>query len=173
MSKLKSIRITTIYHVDEMRKIYNDNLDTLATMPLPYRSFDEQQKWWNDNSNILEGYLYKDSNSCNYFAFSLLTNRGNFKTPIIAIKKDYWGNGYGKEIIIDYINKACSPLAGSQLKSNGAICHLNKKLGWEIVGEALQPTGIIDLLYHPGIDKSKSTNDVRSEIINYLEKKYK
>lgn len=170
---LDSEVIKNTIQVDIMRQIYNDNLDTLSTTFLPYRTYDEQQSWWDENKDNLDAFLYKESQDGQYVAFLVLTNRGNFKTPIIAIKKDYWGKGFGKYIIEDYIKKANSPLAGSQLQSNGAICHLNKKIGWEIVGTAEQPNGTIDLLFHPGINKNVNLQNIREEIINYLNKKYK
>jgi hypothetical protein len=171
-SKLQSEKITTCDQVELMRHIYNDNLEMLATVPLPYRNYEEQQKWWEDSKSDLTAYLYTENKSNEVIAFSVLTNRGNFVTPIIAIKKDYWGNGYGKEIIADYILKADGPLAGSQLQSNGVICYLNKKAGWEIVGQANQPTGMVDLLYHSGVNENKISEKIRLEIIDYLHKKY-
>jgi hypothetical protein len=153
MKKLKSIAITNAEQVEIMRNIYNDNLDMLSTRPLPYRNFEEQQQWWKENKHILKAFLYEPiEQPGNYIAFLVLTDRGLFDTPIIAIKKEEWGSGYGQEIVLDYIYKANRPLAGSQLQSNGAICHINKKVGWQIIGQKEQPVGIVDLLYHPGVN---------------------
>jgi len=175
MTLLKPIRITSSEHVEILRQIYNENLDMLGTIMLPHRSYEEQQNWWNENKYKLEGYLYECVGISNdSIAFLVLTNKGNFKTPIIAIKKKYWGKGYAKEIISDYIEKANSPLAGSQFQSNGAICHLNKKMGWQIIGQSNQPNGIIDLLYHPGINLDKKDDIfIYNEIVNYLNEKHK
>lgn len=169
--KLVSIKITTAEQVEEMRLIYNDNLDMLATRPLNYNTFEDQQNWWNQNQHNLNAFLYnlkEDPTVC--VAFLVLTNRGLFDTPIIAIKKDYWGRGYGKEIVVDYIKKANRPLAGSQLQSNPAICHINKKLGWQIIGERETPNGKIDLLYHPGVNNEISnTDEILLQVKKHLE----
>lgn len=174
MRSLKSIQIETVDQVEIMRHIYNDNLDMLATTSIPFRSYEEQQDWWSENKNNLKAYLYEDTQkSGNIIAFSVLTNRGNFYTPIIAIKKNEWGKGYGKEIIADYIEKAEGPLAGTQLQSNLAICHLNKKFGWQIIGHSKQPNGMIDFLYHPGSNPDKKQdNSIYQEIVEYLKNKH-
>lgn len=175
MEKLISHRITELWQVEIMRTIYNDNLDMLATMPIPYRTYEDQQYWWEQNNKILKAFLYeKADNSDSYVAFLVLTDRGGFYTPIMAIKKEEWGKGFAKEIIHDYIEKADGPLAGSQLQSNSAICHLNSKNGWQIIGKANQTTGAIDLLYHPGINPNGSNKEyVYLKIKNYLNDKYK
>ena len=175
MEKLISLRITEPWQVEIMRTIYNDNLDMLATMPIPYRTYEDQQNWWKQNNKILKAFLYKKAESPDSFvAFLVLSDRGGFYTPIMAIKKEEWGKGLAKEIIPDYIEKAGGPLAGSQLQSNGAICHLNKINGWQIVDKIDQPTGAIDLLYHPGINPNVPDREViYLEIIEYLKNKYK
>lgn len=171
---LKSIPIITPEQVEAMRIIYNDNLDMLSTSPIPFRTYQEQQDWWNENKTHLKAFLYVlNDDITDTIAFSVLTNRGRFYTPIIAISKNHWGKGYGKEIIFDYIEKANSPLAGSQLQSNGAICHLNSKIGWQIVGESQQPGGTIDLLYHPGINSLYCNDEsIKKEIELFLKEKY-
>ncbi len=169
MRKLKSIPVINPEDVEIMRHIYNDNLDMLATRPIPYRTFEEQQKWWNENKYKLKAYLYEPLDQPKKFvAFLVLTDRGSFDTPIIAIKKEEWGCGYGQEIVNDYINKANRPLAGSQLQSNKAICHINKKLGWQIVGQRELTNGMIDLLYHPGVNRTfGNEEEVLKEILKY------
>jgi len=173
MKQLKSILITEPIQVEVMRNIYNDNLDTLATRPIPYRSYEEQQEWWNSNKHNLKAYLYElIDKPGKYVAFLVLTDRGLFDTPIIAIKKEDWGSGYGQEIVNDYIEKANRPLAGSQLQSNGAICHINKKVGWQIVGTCNQPNGMVDLLYHQGINpKIENREEILKAILLYHELK--
>jgi RimJ/RimL family protein N-acetyltransferase len=171
MNNLQSIPISEQSQVEIMRHIYNDNLDMLATRPIPYRTYEEQQRWWNENNHKLRGFLYKPIDQPEKFvAFLVLTNRGLFDTPIIAIKKDEWGSGYGQEIVNDYIAKANRPLAGSQLQSNRAICHINKKVGWQIVGQREESNGIVDLLYHPGINTSvKNPENIYKAILLYHE----
>ena len=174
MNRLRSVLIENKEQVEIMRQIYNENLDMLATNSIPFRTYEEQQKWWLSNKPILKAFLYESIvKPGNFIAFSVLTNRGNFFTPIIAIKKDEWGKGYGKEIILDYIEKANGPLAGSQLQSNNAICYLNNKIGWQIVDKINKPTGSIDLLYHPGINPNvQNKESVYMEIVEYLKNKY-
>jgi hypothetical protein len=175
MKKLVSHRIFETQQVEIMRTIYNENLDMLATTAIPFRTYEEQQTWWNENKNGLKAFLYeKVDEPGSVIAFSVLTDRGGFYTPIIAITKNEWGKGYGLEIIFDYIEKADGPLAGSQLKSNLAICHMNKKVGWEIIDEIGQDDKVVQLLYHPGA-KAEELNEpgIRDKIINYLRLKYK
>lgn len=174
MGKLISYRAVSPENIEAMRIIYNDNLDMLATVPLPVRAYQDQQDWWKENHTKLRAYLYEDASKPGVpIAFLLLTNRGRFHTPVFAISKENWGNGFGVEIIKDYLRIAGSPLAGSQLQSNLAICHLNQKAGWQIVGSVDTPQGKIDLLFHPGMAaNSTDIESIREEIINYLKLKY-
>ncbi len=172
MNKLKSHLVSEPWQVELMRHIYNDNLDMLSTKPLPYRSYDEQQKWWEESKHFLNAYLYEPIEKPGKFvAFLVLRQRNGFMTPTIAIQKEDWGSGYGQEIVLDYINKANCPLAGTQLQSNKAICHINKKVGWQVIGEQEQaPIGKIDLLFHPGINpKYDFDEEIISNILSYLE----
>ncbi len=170
MKKLKSTPIAEPWQVEIMRHIYNDNLDMLATRPLEPNDYHAQQDWWNANKSHLRGYLYEPLDRPGKFvAFLVLTDRGSFDTPIVAIQKEEWGGGYGQEIIRDYIEKANRPLAGSQLQSNGAICHINRKVGWQIVGTRTLENGeIVDLLYHPGINPHvENPEGIRETILKY------
>lgn len=169
MKKLVSHLITECWQVELMRNIYNDNLDMLSTKPLPYRTYEEQQKWWNNNKIHLRAFLYEPLlKPGKYVAFLVLRIRDGFATPTIAIQKEEWGSGYGQEIVCDYIQKANGPLAGTQLQSNSAICHINKKMGWIILGSEEQPTGSVDLLFHPGIISDKVTKTVFANVLDYL-----
>lgn len=166
MNKLKSYPITEPFQVELMRHIYNDNLDMLSTKPLPYRTYEEQQAWWNENKHELKAFLYEPiAKPGKFVAFLVLRVRQGFCTPIIALQKEEWGSGYGKEIVNDYIVKADGPLAGTQLQSNKAICHINQKVGWQILGQADSPAGTIDLLYHPGVNPDKLTTP---EVMKYV-----
>jgi RimJ/RimL family protein N-acetyltransferase len=171
MKKLNSYLVTEPWQVELMRVIYNDNLDMLSTKPLPYRSYEEQQLWWEENNKNMKAYLYEPvSKPGKFVAFLVLRIRDGFFTPTIAIQKEDWGGGFGQEIVRDYIEKADGPLAGSQLQSNAAICHINKKVGWIIVGEESQSNGKVDLLYHPGVNpKRRCTYEVFMNILDYLE----
>jgi len=174
MEKLISYRVVSSEHVEAMRIIYNDNLDMLATMPLPVRSYQDQQDWWKENHTKIRGYLYEAANKPGVpIAFLILTNRGRFHTPVFAIGKESWGKGFGIEIIKDYLRIAGTPLAGSQLQSNVAICHLNQKAGWQIVGSVDTPQGKIDLVFHPGMAANATDiESIREEIIHYLKLKH-
>ena len=170
MNKLKSFQIHEAWQVELMRCIYNENLDMLSTHPLPYRDYQEQQDWWNENKNELKAFLYEPIDKPGKFvAFLLLRKREGFYTPTIALQRDEWGSGYGQEIVHDYINKANGPIAGTQLQSNKAICHINKKVGWQIIGERGEGNTCIDLLYHPGVNLSnKCSKETFINILNYL-----
>lgn len=170
MNKLHAIEVHEPWHVELMRHIYNDNLDMLSTRPLPYQTYESQQIWWLENRPSLKAYLYEPIDRPGKFvAFLVLRNRGGFHTPIIAIQKEEWGNKYGHEIINDYITKANGPLAGSQLQSNSAICHINKKVGWQILGQSQEDVGIIDLLYHPGANQElQYQKEVIDNVLEYL-----
>lgn len=171
MNKLKSYVVSESWQVELMRYIYNDNLDMLSTKPLPYRNYEEQQQWWNDNKEHLKAYLYEPlSKPGKFIAFLVLRIRNGFYTPTIAIQKEEWGSGFGQEIVNDYIHKANGPLAGTQLQSNPAICHINKKVGWIILGQKEQTNGIVDLLFHPGVNPNqKCSNNTLNSIAEYLE----
>lgn len=170
MNKLNSIEISEPWQVELMRHIYNDNLDMLSTKPLPHRTYEAQQEWWLENRGHLRAWLYEPIDRPGKFvAFLVLRDRGGFITPIMAMQKEEWGNKYGQEIINDYILKANAPLAGTQLQSNGAICHINKKVGWQIWGQAEQPAGTVDLLYHPGINTALHDNpEIMRGVREYL-----
>lgn len=170
MNQLKCIKVSTPHHVELMRCIYNDNLDMLSTHPLPFRTYEEQQIWWKEASVYSEAYLYEPySKPGKYVAFLLLRHRSGFCTPTIAIQKEEWGSKYGQEIVKDYIIKANGPLAGTQLQSNKAICHINKKVGWQILSSTGDGNERIDLLFHPGVNPNNQCSDiVFDEILKYL-----
>jgi hypothetical protein len=72
-----------------------------------------------------------------------------------------------------YIKLAGKPLAGSQLLSNEAIRHMNRKHGWIVVGYAESPNGALELVYHPGKSKAKPGTDfIKDTVIRYLLAKY-
>lgn len=170
MNKLKSYSVTEPWQVELMRHIYNDNLDMLGTKPLPHRTYAEQQAWWNENKQSLKAFLYEPFDKPGKFvAFLVLRKREGFYTPIIAIQKEEWGSGYGQEIVRDYIQKANAPLAGTQLQSNKAICHINSKVGWQIIGQDESPNGTIDLLFHPGVNPDFYDNsEIKKYVLIYL-----
>jgi len=102
-------------------------------------------------------------------AFLVLRDRGGFATPIIAIDKVEWGKGFGREMIQEYIALAGNPLAGSQLVSNLSICHLNRQLGWQIIGSRMVPAGQIELLFYPGAHPQKLDAKTLQGLAEYLE----
>lgn len=171
MENLRSIAVQTVQQVEEMRLIYNENLDYLATKPLPYREYEDQQNWWNTNKESLKAFLYEPIDRLGVtIGFLVLRQRSGFQTPIIALKREEWGSGYGMQLVYDYIDKADGPLAGSQLKSNKAICHINKKVGWKVLEERETAEGVIELVYHPGKAPDRKVQDVVSDAIcSYLE----
>jgi len=144
--------------VELMRQIYNENRQYMETKgPLPERTREAQLEWWDSldhdkvkawlHYDLFERLFLSDHNDeRKLIGFSMLQNRGSFSTPMFAIKKEYHGKGYGREFIKWYLDRASRPLAGSQLQSNKAICHLNKEFGWKIL---CSHSGV-DHLYHPG-----------------------
>ena len=171
MKKLRCLSVIDPLHVELMRCIYNDNLEMLSTHPLPYRTYQEQQEWWNSNKEYMKAYLYEPLDKPGKFvAFLVLRLREGFCTPTIAIQKEEWGSGYGQEIVHDYIEKSGGPIAGSQLQSNKAICHINHKVGWQVLGESGEGDTRIDLLFHPGSNPLKKCSmEVFLKVLKYLE----
>lgn len=170
MNKLKCNPIHEAWQVELMRCIYNENLDMLSTHPLPYRTYEEQQLWWNENKGEIKAFLYEPyAKPGKYVAFLLLRVRKGFCTPTIAIQREEWGSGFGQEIVHDYIKKANGPIAGTQLRANKAICHINSKVGWQIIGQKGEGDKSIDLLYHPGINPlNRCSKTTFMNILNYL-----
>ncbi|MEY8589064.1 hypothetical protein [Phocaeicola sartorii] len=171
MKKLRCVPITEPWQVELMRCIYNENLEWLSTHTLPYRTYEDQQEWWQKNSRQVKAFLYEPFDKPGKFvAFLLLRIRDGFCTPTIALQREEWGSGYGQEIVHDYIEKADGPIAGTQLQNNEAICHINKKVGWQILGETGEGDKRIDLLYHPGINElNKCSEGTFLKILEYLD----
>lgn len=170
MNKLRCHSVKEPWQIELMRCIYNDNLDMLSTHPLPYKTYEEQQNWWQENKECLRAFLYEPiAKPGKFVAFLVLRIREGFCTPIIAIQKEEWGSGYGQEIVHDYIKKADGPIAGTQLQCNEAICHINQKVGWRILGESGEGDKKIDLLFHPGANPANQcTEEVLVNILRYL-----
>lgn len=170
MKKLRCAIIKDPDQVESMRLIYNDNLDLLATKPLPRREYQEQQDWWFENKLQVQAYLFEiRENPGKPIAFLLLRDRGGFYTHTIAVEKAHWGKGFGTEIIEAYIKLAKRPLAATQLYSNKAIRHLHQRLGWIIVGMRQEQTGLIELLFHHGNNSLPLDYNTLSGISLYFE----
>ncbi len=172
--QLRTVRVDTNKKVEVMREIYNQNLEMLGTVALPYRTKDEQAAWWKESRHLMRAYLFEPLEKPGEFVgFITLTDRGEFVTPILAVNTKSWGKGYGSEMIRAYIKLAGKPLAGSQLVSNDAIRHMNSKNGWIIVGDAESPNGAIELVYHPGMSKANpGTERTKLVVTEYLLAKY-
>lgn len=172
--QLKRVRVRTLKHLDSMRIIYNENLEKLATIDLPYRNLKDQVDWWKTNKHQMRAYLFETIDEPGTtIGFVTLTDRGSFTTHTIALSGEYQGKGYGTEMMHEYMHLAGKPLAASQLASNTAIRSLHAKLGWVVVGRAEGPTGEIELIYHPGTSrKHPGTDDIRSTVTAYLIDKY-
>lgn len=138
--------------VEEMRRIYNASLDEVATKPLTPKSPQEQHDWWVslDHDNV-EVSLYRPFGMpWAVAAFSIVRDRGDHCTPFFCTNPEYRGMGIGRQIISHYLSIAKKPLHGEQLVSNGAIRHLNKQFGWQVVGT--RDNGRVECLQHPGIN---------------------
>lgn len=131
---MHTIPIVAMEQVLVLRRIYNENREALATVPLPERTEEEQRDWWCllDHSRVR---LWLHFEGEEVIGFSMLTDRGGFETPMFAIAKEHQRKGYARAFIEHYLQKATSPLAGSQLVSNERICRLNAMYGWQVMWE--------------------------------------
>jgi GNAT superfamily N-acetyltransferase len=140
--------VTSLAQIEAVRIIYNDNLESLATKPLPRRLYHEQIKWWLElDKSKVRLWLHYDTAGYRLIGFSMLTARGDCHTPIFAIRKEEQGLGYARHFIEHYLKAAGTPLRGEQLRSNEAIVYLNAEYGWEV----LASYNGVDDLYHPGV----------------------
>lgn len=171
MRKLNCIKVETPHHVELMRCIFNENLEMLSTHELLSAcTYEQQQTWWNIAKEYSDAYLYEPIDKPGkYVAFLLLRHRCGFCTPTVAIQKEEQGYHYGQEIIRDYIRKSNGPIAGFQLKRNSAICHINHKVGWQIIGESGENENKLDLLFHPGVNPDNAcSEETFKNILEYL-----
>lgn len=149
--------------IEKLRVLYNSMIPFLATHPIKSNGVAEQQMWWKtlDHSKVTV-HLYSPVDSpWEIAAFSMVTDRGAYCTPMFAIDREHWGKGYGDEIIHHYLRIANGkPLFGEQLVSNGAIRHLNARAGWQILGER----NGVQSLYHPNRQQ-----EIYDEIVRYSE----
>lgn len=171
---LQRVRVRNFTLLDVMRQIYNDNLEKLSTICLPHRSKADQETWWKLCNKQIRAYLYElNGQPGKYIGFVTLTDRGEFTTHTIALTRDYWGMGYGTQIMLDYMHLARKPLAASQLASNIAMRNLHAKLGWLVVGKADGPMGEVELIYHPGMSRKNPGTEHSKEVVTaYLIDKY-
>lgn len=169
MKNLTAYRMKPTDHpmlVERLRKLYVEALSHLATKRLPTRTELEQQLWFSDlDHEATTIHLYSPvGRPWEIVGFSMVTDRGTFCTPMFSLTFHMRGQGLGEEIIQHYLAIANGkPLHGEQLVANGAICHLNEKLGWKVKHDAEG----VQYLYHPnGTDYPQSAYD---EIVRYHE----
>jgi len=169
MKKLTAYRLTPTDHpmlIERLRKLYVEALSHLATRKLHANTEVEQQAWFNNLDHAAVAlHLYSPvERPWEIVGFSQVTDRGNFCTPMFALARHMRGQGLGEEIILHYLKLANGkPLHGEQLVANGAICHLNERLGWQIKREE----NGVQYLYHPnGTDWPQAAYD---EIVRYHE----
>lgn len=149
-----------------MRQIYAATIEALETKPLPHRSPEDQYLWWQGlDHGMSRFFLYSPvEQPWEIVAFSMITRRGKYSTPMFAIHPFFHGRGYGREIIQHYIQEADGPLAGEQLVSNETIRYLNSEAGWNVVSS----NGIVEKLWHPGPHADVDPmQDAYDEIIRY------
>lgn len=159
--------------LDRVRVLYNDAIPFLETKPLHPLKRDEQLEWWrglNHNETRLWVYTLREGTDPTIVGFLKLTDRGSYVTPLFVLDKKYWGRGLGEEIIQHYLQQAKpKPLRGSQLVSNGAICHMNKKAGWMI--DHTTEAGV-QHLYHPnGTNVRLTPEETAQAYLDYWEDK--
>lgn len=166
MVKLIAYRMPPDAHpalVERMRELYIASLQ-FFTKPLSPPTKEEQQVWWAslDHSKVIVHLYSPVEQPWEIVAFSMLTDRGQYYTPLFAISDSWWHKGYGEDIIRHYLALASpKPLHGEELADNGAIVHLNEKAGWRVVAER----NGVHYLYHPN-DKQQEAYD---EIVRYHE----
>lgn len=167
MKDLIATRLTQDSHpalIERMRVLFNANIDSLATKPLSLQTSRSQYDWWRslDHTKVTFHIYSPKEWPWEIVAFSMVTDRGDYCSPMFAISNLWWGRGYGEQIIQHYLLVADEkPLQGEQLASNGAICHLNEKLGWLVVREE----NGVQYLRHP----NNRQQEIYDEIIRYQE----
>ena len=136
------------YLIEKMRQIFVGSIEDLSTKPLLAPTPAEQQAWWaNLDHSKIKAFLWRpDDRPWEIVAFSMVTDRGNYATPIFAIDGPFRKRGYAHQIIDHYIAVADKQLLGEQLVSNKAICELNATHGWTI----LSGNRYVEKLWHPG-----------------------
>jgi hypothetical protein len=167
MRKLIAYRLLADAHpalIERLRVLYNTAIPFLATHRIETQTCESQQAWWRnlDHTKVMVHLYSPVEFPWEIVAFSQVTDRGTYCTPMFALSNLWWGKGYGEEIIEHYLFVASGkPLHGEQLTSNGAICHLNKRLGWKIISER----DGMQTLVHP----NNRQQDIYDEIIRYDE----
>lgn len=133
--------------IETMRQIFVSAIPDFTKSLVPPTPV-EQQAWWaNLDHSKVKVFLWRlDERPWEVVAFSMVTDRGEYATPIFAIDSYYRGRGFARQIIRHYITTANKPLRGEQLSTNAAICRLNAEAGWRVVGTV----GTIQLLEHDG-----------------------
>lgn len=132
--------------IERVREIYNEALPLLATKPIPTRTYDEQQDWWQSvDHEKVRLYVYMNEPG-DIVGFALLTDRGNTVTPMVAIAAKHRDRGYGQEIMRHYLDAAKpKPMICQSLVENKAINMLNVLMGWQLAGRK----GDVFTYYHP------------------------
>ena len=155
--------------LERVREIYNENLSDLATKPLTYLSSRQQQTWWTsiDHTKITLHVYSPAETPWDICAFSKVTDRGSFSTPIYAVDKRWWRRGYGTEIIRHSIEVAGKPLYAEHLLANEVIRRIHMRAGWASLG---MYDGV-EYLYHPGLNPDQRQQEIYDEIIRYRERR--
>lgn len=147
--------------VEVLRNLYNSSIPYF-TKPLNANTWDQQHEWWMklDFSKVQIHLYSRRSHPWEIIAFSMLTDHGDYVSPVFGVTAQYHGQGYGSEIIEHYLQLANGkPLRGAQLKSNGPICTLNRRMGWRVVSE----DDDVQYLEHP----NNREQEIYDEIVRY------
>jgi len=163
--KLLALRVIEPWAVEIMRQLYHSTKPWLeVSEPLPSRTIEEQQAWWNDMPHPKIAHLYTPvEEPWNFVAFSIVQRKGNFNTPIFGIHPAYHRRGYGEVILHHYLEVADGPLAGSDKLTNGAIIKLNDRNGWKVID--VDDKGVRKL-FHPGVHDDRQ-QEIYDEICRY------
>ena len=133
--------------IEIMRQIFVSGISDYTRTLIPPTPA-EQQAWWKnlDHSKI-KAFLWRlEDRPWEVVAFSMVTDRGDYATPIFAIDPPFRGRRFAHQIIDHYIAVADKQLHGEQLVANNAIRRLNAAHGWTV----MLSDGRIESLWHPG-----------------------
>ena len=163
-NRLLAVRVLEPWAVEVMRNLYQSCKPWLEVSgPLPNRTAEEQQAWWNEMPHPKVAYLYVDIDKpWEFIAFSIIQRKGSFSTPIFAIHPAQHRRGLGEVILRHYLQVADGPLAGSDKLSNGAIVHLNDRNGWQV----LEIQDGVRKMFHPGVHNDRQ-QEIYDEIMRY------
>lgn len=155
--------VKELWQVEIMRQIYNQCLEGYTKQLEPIGEY-EQQEWWSGQDGT-RAYLYLPVREpWRFIGFSCLRALGDqAMSPIMGIKPDERGKGYGRAVVQHYIEMANMPMIGESLVGNTAINTINSQLGWKVMREE---DGVLKL-FHPHKVPDARQQECYDEIVRY------